>query len=407
MSEDSTSGITFKLGADGSGSQKNYKQSFESADSDDSNLFVSSLVPIQIYSVQNRDIIYWQNPRTNSVRYCRPIRLRFVKETDDIIKEEFSLIESQIDSLLPSTVEINGKIFTVHHCLLKTMVDGKICNTLSSNRETQKCYICKASSSQFNDIEELQLRTYDRESLNFGLSSLHAYIRFYECLLHVSYKMPLKSKQARGEENKNIVAERKKYVQTQFREQLGLLIDIPKPGFGNTNDGNTARSFFANSEITSNITEIDRTLIERFNIILKTLSSPYKINSTSSFAEYAKETAVLYIHLYSWYPMTPTVHKVLVHGKDIIENFLLPIGMLGEDAQESRHKDIRYYREHNTRKMSRKQTNEDLMKILFVSSDPIISSIRPQPPVKRKNAMTREMLNLLEQPEVVVFEEES
>lgn len=139
-----------------------------------------------------------------------------------------------------------------------------------------------------------------------------------------------------------------------------MLVDVPKPGFGNTNDGNTARCFFANPNISSNITGIDKDLIERFSIILKTLNSAYRVNS-AKFGQYAKETAMKYVEHSNWYPMTPTVHKVLVHGKDIIDNFLIPIGMLGENAQESRHKDMRNYRDHNTRKMSRKVTNEDLI----------------------------------------------
>ena len=182
-----------------------------------------------------------------------------------------------------------------------------------------------------------------------------------------------------------------------------MLVDVPKPGFGNTNDGNSSRCFFANPDVSSNITGINKDLIERFSSILKTLNSGYKINSTK-FDEYAKETAKKYVELYNWYPMTPTVHKVLVHGKDIIDNFILPIGMLGEDAQESRHKDVRYYREHKTRKMSRKVTNEDLIKILLVSSDPIISNMRSIS-VNHKNAVPAEVLNLLQEPEMVIIED--
>lgn len=48
--DDSNLEITFKWGADGSGSQKNYKQNIRS---DDSYLFMSSLVPIQIISMNN------------------------------------------------------------------------------------------------------------------------------------------------------------------------------------------------------------------------------------------------------------------------------------------------------------------------------------------------------------------
>lgn len=38
--------------------------------------------------------------------------------------------------------------------------------------------------------------------------------------------------------------DRKTKIQDDFRKRLGLLIDVPKPGFGSSNDGNTARRFF-------------------------------------------------------------------------------------------------------------------------------------------------------------------
>ena len=37
----------------------------------------------------------------------------------------------------------------------------------------------------------------------------------------------------------------KKTIQERFRKEIGLLVDVPKPGgSGTTNDGNTARRFF-------------------------------------------------------------------------------------------------------------------------------------------------------------------
>jgi hypothetical protein len=39
--------------------------------------------------------------------------------------------------------------------------------------------------------------------------------------------------------------------------------------------------------------------------------------------------------------MPPTVHKLLIHGADIIENEVLPIGQLSEVAQEARNKDFK------------------------------------------------------------------
>jgi len=49
---------------------------------------------------------------------------------------------------------------------------------------------------------------------------------------------------------------------------------------------------------------------------------------------------------------------------------------LSEEAQEARNKDFKNIREHHTRKINRIVQNEDLIKMLIVSSDPYISSLR-------------------------------
>lgn len=220
--------ITYKWGADGCGSQKNYKQKFEKEDSDDSNVFITSLVPLRLhYKPENNDVIIWQNPRTNSTRFCRPIKLQFVKETPEVISSEFANMDRQIANLTPTKIELCGRTYIVKHNLLKTMIDGKICNALSSNKSTQRCYICKATTSEFHKILDLEPRSYDPQTLDFDISPLHAYIRFFECLLHIAYKLNVKSWQVRGEENKRIVANRKKNIQKQFRDKLGLLVDVP------------------------------------------------------------------------------------------------------------------------------------------------------------------------------------
>jgi len=49
---------------------------------------------------------------------------------------------------------------------------------------------------------------------------------------------------------------------------------------------------------------------------------------------------------------------------------------LSEEAQEARNKDFKNIREHHTRKINRVLQNEDLIKMLIVSSNPYISSLR-------------------------------
>jgi len=74
--------------------------------------------------------------------------------------------------------------------------------------------------------------------------------------------------------------------------------------------------------------------------------------------------------------MPANAHKVLIHGCHIIEYFDLPISLLSEEALEARHKEIRKNRLHHTRKTSREDTNTDLLNILLLTSDPLISSHR-------------------------------
>ncbi|XP_030763922.1 uncharacterized protein LOC115888358 isoform X1 [Sitophilus oryzae] len=213
------------------------------------------------------------------------------------------------------------------------------------------------------------------ENYRFGLSTLHCWIRFFECLLHIGYRLPIKSWQVKGAENKEIVENNKKKIQAEFKSRMGLIVDKPKPGYGSSNDGNTARCFFYNPELSSEILGIDKNLIVKFSIILRVLASgrPIKIEN---FKELLGETKQLYLDLYRWYYMPSSVHKVLEHGCEIIESFSLPIGQLSEDDLEARHKEVRKYRLFHTRKCSRISSNTDLLKRLSITSEPLISTKR-------------------------------
>lgn len=186
----------------------------------------------------------------------------------------------------------------------------------------------------------------------------------------------------------------KERIQKEFRRRNDLLVDYPKQGSGSSNDGNTARRFFRDPVLTSEITGVNQELIHRFAIVLQTIACGAKIHA-EKFGEYAAETANLYVKLYGWYYMPASVHKILFHGAKIIEFFvLIPIGILSEEAQESRNKDVKHYREFNTRKCSRINTNEDLIHKLLISSDPYISNLR-QKPKKTKLMIDPDAKNLL------------
>jgi hypothetical protein len=86
-----------------------------------------------------------------------------------------------------------------------------------------------------------------------------------ECILYIAYNLSFKKWSARTHSENDAKADAKSRIQNAFRKQTGLIIDVPKQGSGNSNDGNTARRFFADPEMTASITGIDVNLIKRFS----------------------------------------------------------------------------------------------------------------------------------------------
>ena len=116
-------------------------------------------------------------------------------------------------------------------------------------------------------------------------------------------------------------------------------------------------------------------------MIFETISSGHKID-IKKFADYTEATAKLYVQLYRWYPMSPTVHKVLVHGATVISYAILPIGQLSEEA---RNKHFRQYRQDFSRKFSRELCMRDVLNRLLLSSDPFLSCSKPKSRRRRKS----------------------
>lgn len=389
----STLTLICKWGCDGSSGHSNYKQKFENAEDTDEFLFVFSFVPIRL--IDNNDVI-WQNPRPSSTMYCRPIKFIFAKETTELTKTETNRILEEVDNLTETVCDLGDFQISVKHVLLLTMTDGKVCNALTETLSSQKCYICGATPKTMNE-PAINYQS-NQDHYGFGLSTLHAWIRTFECCLHISYRLDIKKWQARSAEDKTSVKQRSDEIKRRFKQEMGLTVDKPKPGYGSSNDGNTARRFFGNPELSAQITGLDVTFIKQFDIILRALASGYEIN-LEEFKKLCDETRKHYLSLYSWYYMPATVHKILVHSVDVIKTAIVPIGQLSEEAQEARNKDCRRYREHNTRKCSRTATNRDLLNMLIITSDPLINSLRDLPK-KKADKLCPEVLKLIVPPNV-------
>lgn len=118
--------------------------------------------------------------------------------------------------------------------------------------------------------------------------------------------------------------------------------------------------------------------------------------NVEAFKNFTRQTAEMYVELYGWYHMPSSVHKLLLHGAEVIEHFnIMPIGKLSEEASEARNKDFKKIREQHSRKFCRKATNEDIFNGLLVSSDPYLSSIRPVLRKSINTPITDDMKSLL------------
>ena len=369
-----------KIGFDGASSQSIYKQKFDSLNfteesKQEDSLFSTAIVPL-LFKVENID--FWKNSKSSSCHFCRPLHLQYKKETSELCKEEEADLQTQMNQLKPFSTDLNiaGAVITIKVTFKidMTMFDGKVINSLTDTKSTQSCNVCGCKPKEMNDIDLVKKKPVNEKALKLGISNLHCWIRSFEFILHLGYKMEIQKFQARTEKEKLTVNLKKNFIKSKFREKLSLIVDQPKVGFGNSNDGNTSRRAFENSAIFSEITGVDMEVIKRMHIVLITISSGYHIDS-NQFEVYCTDTAKIIVNKYGWYIMPPSVHKILIHGCSISKQFDLPIAQYSEEAQESLNKQIRNVRLHHTTKISRINTMKDQMHYLLIRSDPKISSI--------------------------------
>lgn len=137
-----------KWGFDGSTGQSRYKQHFSDLSSDDRSLFSVMIVPLDL---SDGKISFWRNPVPSSPRFCRPLKIKYAKETPELIQNECIEVENQIEKLNQLSLKLNyEKIDKSVEILIKfdlslTMIDGKAVNSVSNNSSSRTCNICKAT----------------------------------------------------------------------------------------------------------------------------------------------------------------------------------------------------------------------------------------------------------------------
>jgi hypothetical protein len=178
-----------------------------------------------------------------------------------------------------------------------------------------------------------------------------------------------------------------------------LKVDFPKSsGSGSSNDGNTARRAFSAKyhQKFAEILGLELWLVKGLSTVLSAINSGLPINA-NKFGEYCSSLGQQYVQKNNWYHMPVTLHKLLLHGKEVVKGSKLPIGMLSEQAGESRNKLYRQFREFHARKTSLTDNLTDVFNRSMDSSDPIISNLSLDDRKKKlkKYPLTHEVIGLL------------
>lgn len=176
-----------KWGCDGSSGHSEYHQNFANETFSDKSLFLTSLVPLVMTERNDESKVLWKNLEPSSTKHCRPLKFEFVKETASVINEEVNRVNKEINNLTNSIIEVHNKKFFITHKLSLTMIDGKIATTLTGSSSMSVCFICGAKPREMHNLDELAIRANSGEALKFGISPLHARIKFMECILHIAY----------------------------------------------------------------------------------------------------------------------------------------------------------------------------------------------------------------------------
>ena len=175
-----------KWGFDSSTGQSQHKQGGTAEPAQDSQVFFTSLVPLQLSCCTN---LVWQNRTPASAGFCRPMKLEYCRESTEIIRqwaaasiwlpgpaERWSVAAYRVSSPAVGRLKLH-----------KTMIDVRVTAEITDTSSTQYCMICKAAPKQNTDLQGVKERPIQESHFMFGISAIYAWILFFECTVHLSY----------------------------------------------------------------------------------------------------------------------------------------------------------------------------------------------------------------------------
>jgi len=129
-----------------------------------------------------------------------------------LVRQEVDVIRSEISNLEGFDVIIDSadkdSIINCEFRMYLTMLDGKAINSLTNTNSSQTCYLCKSKPTEMNDLSNSKHSNISTDYLQYGLTNMHARIKFLEWALNISYKLELKKPTIR-----NIITEQAKVIE--------------------------------------------------------------------------------------------------------------------------------------------------------------------------------------------------
>ena len=170
---------------------------------------------------------------------------------------------------------------------------------------------------------------------------------------------------------------------------IGLpMFEVRDGGRGSSNDGNLARRVLRDHpDLLANECNVPVEFVKGIYIIWIALASRLPIDP-EKFQLFCNKIKKIYVDNVPWYPLSPTLHKVLEHGSEIIQLFpdSVTSGILSEEPAEASNKDVKRFQKENARQDSPVHRNLDVFNRQMDRSDPkIVHFFANQRKLRRKS----------------------
>ena len=362
--QDANFPLTAKVvdGLDGSGSHSIYNQLRNHPDITTKNFLLFAFKVIWIKD--KFENIIWTNPSPNSPFAMRPVALLALCESEENVKFLMDTTINTETQILQSTgVQLNeGKVnVNITRCLFDTKMAA-----ILDGAGGAPCHLCTCTRNQMMDIELIKQGIPINRSIDsaieifaevdeddflslpsnerFGLthkplseenilsaSPLHGNLRVFGWFMQLVYHIQAGEKKWIPSSPK--IRQAMEFVRGLLWEKINVRIDFPTSQGGTTSTGNVIRTCFQRVNdrnkdffywiltlIPCEFHQSHTVIYTNLAVVLRIFNSDERIDH-EKFATLCSDTYELIIDTFPWASITPTLHKMLAHSAQLIEDY--------------------------------------------------------------------------------------